>query len=423
MLQKLRDYFSTKTNGARADRSLIGRPHIEALDLRRMMAVDDGAIGINVNDGSTAFMLKSTPVMKQLGVTTVRLWHDADFTKTPVWGGVLQRALDYKRRGFDVMLVIQTKDGADTDPADVKAWFEWALSNPQLKASVDRWEIGNEPDHARYWDGTLKSYVSDFLKPAARALHAAGEKVVSAAPSWNPDDVAEMISYGILSYTDYVGYHPYGRGVSVVKRRVALVNEIVAGRRPIIASEWNVRGFEDDAPENWAQAVQDAYPSINRIFAYNYYYALRTVPTLAGPAGILNRDGTRNTPFYNAFSSFQRIAATLPTTDETAPATITGTLWNDGDGDGIWSRWQAVTGARTVYIDTNANGRIDAGERATMSNDDGVYTFTGLAAGTYNITRVFSDGFKLSNSPTNYITITVSAGEERTGANLGTTAA
>ena len=84
-----------------------------------------------------------------------------------------------------------------------------------MRKAVDRWEIGNEVDSANYFKGTLKQYVSNFLKPASDELHVAGEKVVSAGVSWNPEDVKEMIGYGMLDMVDYVGFHPYARGVKL----------------------------------------------------------------------------------------------------------------------------------------------------------------------------------------------------------------
>ena len=78
--------------------------------------------------------------------------------------------------------------------------------------------------------------------------------------------------------------------------------------------------------------------------------------------------------------------------------TITGTLWNDSDGDGMFNNGEVATGARTVFLDTNGNGKLDAGERSTMSNAAGVYTFNKVATGTVKVSRVFPAGFHLSNA-------------------------
>ena len=77
--------------------------------------------------------------------------------------------------------------------------------------------------------------------------------------------------------------------------------------------------------------------------------------------------------------------------------TVTGTLWNDTDGDGQFNNGEVVTGIRQVFLDTNGNGQLDNGEVSTMSNGAGVYTFKNVAAGTVKVSRAFPAGFHLSN--------------------------
>ena len=104
-------------------------------------------------------------------------------------------------------------------------------------------------------------------------------------------------------------------------------------------------------------------------------------------------------------------------------AKITGTVFNDTDKDGVFDGNESNSGVRTVFIDTNGNKKLDSGEKSTQSNASGVYSFTGLNAGTYKITRVFPSGYKLSNNSNGYLSITVSAGQTTTGVNLGSKSA
>ncbi len=290
----------------------------ETLEERRLFAAAFD-LGVNINVGTSDVRDKGIPVMKQLGVKSVRVWFGPNFGN-PSWEGPLQRCLDYAAAGFDVMLIVNPQGGALTNATDVRNWFSWAMDNKSLRDAVDRWQIGNEIDSSHYWKGTFKQYVSNFLKPASEVLHADGEKVVSASVSWNPEDVRDLISEGILQYSDYVGYHPYASSISQLKSRVSAIKSIVAGRKPIVASEWNIRDYEDNKTK-WASLVKEAFPIVRDAFAINYYFALlNTTATRAGPAGIMNSDGSKQTGFYNALAAGMNGAPVVDDDDNTPSA-------------------------------------------------------------------------------------------------------
>lgn len=48
-----------------------------------------------------------------------------------------------------------------------------------------------------------------------------------------------------------------------------------------------------------------------------------------------------------------------------------------------------------VFLDANRNGLLDAGERSTIADKDGNYSFTGLAAGSYAVAQVLQSGWRL----------------------------
>jgi hypothetical protein len=398
---------------------------IEQLEDRQLMSASF-KIGIGVNDASSSFMNAASGKLKGLGVQTVRLWYSTDFNSKSI-NGVLQRAIDYGNKGFDVMLEVAPKGGKQYSSSAITSWFNWAMGQSSLKNAVDRWEIGNEPDHSQYWQGSLSQYVNNLLKPSYNVLHAHGEQVVSAGPSWDPGDVQEMINAGMLNVTDYVGFHPYASGVSGVESSLSKIKSVVQGRKPLVASEWNVRGLEGNASA-WSSAVKQVYADVANTFAINYYYAATKSSTPAGPGGIMYSDGSANTLFYNAFASFKNggsgSASSSSSSGNTASAgtgKITGTLWNDSDGDGTWDSNETNTGSRTVFIDSNGNGKLDSGEKSTTSNSSGQYTFSGLKAGTYKISRVFPSGYHMSNSSSSYITVNLNAGQTFSNANIGTT--
>jgi hypothetical protein len=65
-------------------------------------------------------------------------------------------------------------------------------------------------------------------------------------------------------------------------------------------------------------------------------------------------------------------------------AAIKGVVYNDTNSNGNPAAGQPVGGA-LVYLDTNGNGLRDPGEPTAVTDANGVYSFSGLAAGTYTV--------------------------------------
>lgn len=504
--------------------------YAEALEKRQLLAAQFD-LGMNINVGTSDVRDKGIPLMKQLGVQSVRVWFGPDFASQK-WEGPLQRCVDYAAAGFDVMLIINPENGKVPSASQVRSWFKWAMQQPSLKKAVDRWQIGNEIDQSYYWDGSFKQYVDNFLNPASQVLRNNGETVVSASVSWNPEDVRRLIDEGILDYVDYVGYHPYSNSISQLKSRIDALKSIVNGRKPLVASEWNIRGYENNKSK-WATLVKEAFPIIRDNFDINYYFAiLNTTLTPAGPAGIMNPDGSKQTGFFNALAvgmknsdtgntpsaipSIAKVSVYLESTGQkivdslyngltidlsqydsdrlrfvavagsgvssvqitlngqsiiennepyewtnysaavgshtliTTPwskdnlagqkgtartfhftvigkpkpssnfkGKIRGTLWNDSNQNGNFESNERGTGVRQVFLDQNRNGKLDPGEQSTWSDALGNYTLTGLAPGTYYVTRLFPDGFKLSNNSWGYVTVSLGTNLVVSGVNLG----
>jgi hypothetical protein len=74
---------------------------------------------------------------------------------------------------------------------------------------------------------------------------------------------------------------------------------------------------------------------------------------------------------------------------------ISGRVWNDHDANGqrdvvdepYLSEW-------TVYLDTNRNGVLDAGEPQTLTDLDGSYRFSGLTPGEYVVSEILQPGWQ-----------------------------
>jgi uncharacterized repeat protein (TIGR01451 family) len=59
--------------------------------------------------------------------------------------------------------------------------------------------------------------------------------------------------------------------------------------------------------------------------------------------------------------------------------TLSGVKFSDLDGDGIRDAGEPGVGGVTIFIDSNQNGALDAGERTTVTASDGSYSFFGVA--------------------------------------------
>src|SRR5436305_1787570 len=74
-------------------------------------------------------------------------------------------------------------------------------------------------------------------------------------------------------------------------------------------------------------------------------------------------------------------------------ATVAGVVWNDLNKNTIHEATEPPVAGVPVYIDTNDNKLQDSGEPSTTTGNDGSYTFTGLAAGSYVVRTVFDQQY------------------------------
>lgn len=68
--------------------------------------------------------------------------------------------------------------------------------------------------------------------------------------------------------------------------------------------------------------------------------------------------------------------------------TVSGTKFNDADGDGVRDAGESGLSGWTFYVDYNGNGNLDQGEPSATSANDGSYTITGVKPGTYTLREV-----------------------------------
>lgn len=233
------------------------------------------------------------PVLKKLGMKTVRLWYAVkSWDDAPDY-----EFLDYFKAhhdaGFATVVIFSTP--SVPTGRQVYNFFARMVDDPVARASIDYWEIGNEPEHG-FFPGTLKEYVQDVLAPAYEVLHLANKPVVGAAPTWNVDVAKELESYGYSDYCDYSNFHPYGSDAQQVIDRATQAKAIF-GDKPLIISEWNIQ-FQSD-PQEWARQVKLASVGLAQISFMSFYFALSVSDVHVGRGGIVNPDGTPNGPFYD----------------------------------------------------------------------------------------------------------------------------
>lgn len=105
------------------------------------------------------------------------------------------------------------------------------------------------------------------------------------------------------------------------------------------------------------------------------------------------------------------------------PTGFGGYVFNDYDGDGLrdvgasvpaWETQEMPLAGWTVFIDTNLNGILDAGETSTTSDDTGAYRFVNVAPGSYRVVAEVRDGWYAAVPLSLHYDINVAADEYKT---------
>ena len=100
-------------------------------------------------------------------------------------------------------------------------------------------------------------------------------------------------------------------------------------------------------------------------------------------AGAYNDSGTGT---YSLNISF--------TADAANESSLSGTVFNDVDGNGEQGSGETGLSNWTLYLDSNANSQLDTDEVSTLSDSNGLYVFNDLSAGDYRVGQVVPDGWQ-----------------------------
>jgi hypothetical protein len=110
----------------------------------------------------------------------------------------------------------------------------------------------------------------------------------------------------------------------------------------------------------------------------------------------------------------------IPITTSVGTGSISGVVFGDNDKDGVLDSTDPRLASRRMYIDANKNGKFDTGEKNVLTNSSGVYTFTGLAAGTYRIRRAdLPAGYKYSSPVLGYHDVLLGSNQSISNRNFG----
>ncbi|WP_406700164.1 SdrD B-like domain-containing protein [Singulisphaera sp. Ch08] len=111
--------------------------------------------------------------------------------------------------------------------------------------------------------------------------------------------------------------------------------------------------------------------------------------------------------------------------EQLANGQIRGLIWRDDTKNGVRDADEAGLGGWTVYLDLDSDGQLDANEPTTVTNPDGSYTFSGLAAGTYAVASLEEDCWVQTapaptvGTPAGARLVTLAAGQTVTGVDFG----
>lgn len=154
-------------------------------------------------------------------------------------------------------------------------------------------------------------------------------------------------------------------------------------------------------------------------------------PTFAGAGFLLLGSDSAPGPSVNGLSlqadgkllaagnSFNASVVRFLTDNGSPPASISGTVFDDSNHNGVRDFGETGLAGVTVYLDLNGNGRLDPGENRTVTDAGGYFTFADLPAGSYIVRQVSPPGFA-PTAPLGYAsTMSLSPGQPARGTDFG----
>jgi len=237
----------------------------------------------------TAFVDREMPLIAKLGTRTLRL----EFP----WPLIEPRRGRYDWRRADYILAMARRHGLIVQPILVytPSWTGRALNAPpaardfsrfarafatRYRRSLSHYELWNEPNSHRYFQGNARDYVRRVLIPGSRAVRVGdpGAKVLLGGPTSADVGWLEAIySEGGGSSFDILPFHDYSGDAAAIVRNAQVVQRILnahgQGRKPIWLGEFGIQEADLDGP-NQATLLRDVVTSTAPL-AMVQWYSLR----------------------------------------------------------------------------------------------------------------------------------------------------
>ena len=222
------------------------------------------------------------------------------------------------------------------------------------------------------------------------------------------NDAATATTLGYLEASDYLA----ANGANATFDGETLDNTAVLVRYTLYG----------DADLNRAVTVAD----FNRLAA-----AFNAAGTVWG-SGDFNDDGSTTIADFNALAAHfnaslsaagavtaaaGHVTLTPPGGTPAKTAGLSGSAFDDANGDGRFDGRDKYTAGKRVFLDLDDDGVPDANEPSVLTDQNGKFTFDGLAAGTYHVRRVFAKGYVASTAR---IDLTLTPGHTKAGLLIGT---
>lgn len=99
-------------------------------------------------------------------------------------------------------------------------------------------------------------------------------------------------------------------------------------------------------------------------------------------------------------------------------AKICGAVYHDVDGDCVLDKGEGALGKQTVFLDSNNNGKYDAGEPKAVTDTLGRYTFASLPAGTQHVHILTPSGYRMTTPTLATYDLTLTDGQIVTAKNF-----